>query len=351
MIAAYVSGHGFGHATRTAEVLRVLRSCEPNLAITIRTAAPAFLFEGLGAQVEPVVADVGLVQRDALSIDEDATAAACEAFDRAWPGRVEEEARWLSASGARLVLGDIPPLAFAAAHAAGVPSVALGNFSWDWIYRAIVRGRAGLQSAADRASAAYATAGLLLELPFAGGLDTFPRREPIPFVARSPSAPRSVARKALGLDESRPVVLFSFGGFGFGIGRDDPAALDPLRERFRFLDEPDVSRPRLASLGLLYQDVVGAVDVIVTKPGYGIVTDAIAARTRLVYSDRGEFPEYPVMVAEMPRYLPAAFVSHADLRSGRLGPALDDVLAQPYPPPPRLDGADVAAARLRSLLG
>jgi L-arabinokinase len=295
--------------------------------------------------------DVGLVQQGALAIDEDATNAACEAFDRAWPERVEAEARLLREAGTRLVMGDIPPLAFAAAHAAGVPSVALGNFSWDWIYRPLARGRAGLQAAAERATAAYGRAGLLLELPFAGDLDAFPRRERIPLVARRPAVSRAAARAALGIDDARPVVLFSFGGFGFGVGRDDPATLDPLRERFRFLDEPDVSRPRLASLGLLYQDVVGAVDVIVTKPGYGIVTDAIAARTRLVYTDRGDFPEYPVMVAEMPRYLPAAFVSHADLRAGRLGPVLDEVLALAYPPPPRLDGADVAAARLRSFLG
>lgn len=351
MLVTYVSGHGFGHATRTAEVLRALRALAPDLAIAVRTAAPAFLFDGLGARVETVAADVGLVQRGPLAIDEEATATACEAFDAAWPERVAEEARLLRERGARLVLGDIPPLAFAAADAAGVPSVALGNFSWDWIYRAVARGRPGLEAAAERAAAAYAMAGLLLELPFAGDLGSFPRRERIPFVARRPVASRAAARAALGIDDARPVVLFSFGGLGFGIGRDDPSTLDPLRSRYRFLDEPDVARPRLASLGLQYHDVVGAADVVVSKPGYGIVTDAIAAGTRLVYTERGDFPEYPVMVAEMPRYLPVAFVSPADLNAGRLQPALDAVLALAPPPTPRLDGADVAAARLRSLLG
>ena len=31
-------------------------------------------------------------------------------------------------------MGDIPPLAVAAAEAAAIPSVAIGNFTWDWIY-------------------------------------------------------------------------------------------------------------------------------------------------------------------------------------------------------------------------
>lgn len=34
--------------------------------------------------------------------------------------------------GADVVIGDIPPLAMAAADRAGVPGVAGGNFTWDW---------------------------------------------------------------------------------------------------------------------------------------------------------------------------------------------------------------------------
>ena len=351
MLAVYISGHGFGHSTRTAEVLRELRALEPALAITVVTSAPAFLFEGLGATWRSLACDVGLVQRGPLVIDEDATAAACAAFQERWPDLVEREAHWLRETGARIVLGDIPPLAFAAAHAAGLPSVGLGNFSWDWIYRALARGRAGMVAAAEVAASSYATARLLLELPFAGDLAAFPRRERIPLVARAPVVRRDAAREALGLERDRPVVLFSFGGLGFGTPRVDAASVASLRRRFRLLDEPDVSRERLRALGLLYQDVVGAADVVVTKPGYGIVTDAIAAGTRLVYTDRGDFPEYPVMVEEMPRYLPVAFVSGDDLRAGRLEDALDRVLSLPQPPPPRLDGASVAAARLREWLG
>jgi L-arabinokinase len=107
---------------------------------------------------------------------------------------------------------------------------------------------------------------------------------------------------------------------------------------------------RLERAGLDYVDLVGAADVVVTKPGYGIVTDCIGAGARLVYTDRGDFPEYPIMVAEMPRYLPCAFASNEDVTGGRLGPALDAVRALPFPGPPRTDGAAVAADRVLSLL-
>ena len=102
----------------------------------------------------------------------------------------------------------------------------------------------------------------------------------------------------------------------------------------------------MKAAGLGYPDLVGAADVVVTKPGYGIVTDCIGAGTRLVYTERGDFPEYPVMVAEMPRYLPAVFASNEDVLEGRLGPALEAALALPFPALPRTDGAAVTAERL-----
>ncbi len=61
MIAVYVSGHGFGHSTRTAEVLRTLRERAPSLPITVSTSAPAFLFEGIVAP--PTRGAAGRVRR------------------------------------------------------------------------------------------------------------------------------------------------------------------------------------------------------------------------------------------------------------------------------------------------
>ncbi len=69
-----------------------------------------------------------------------------------WDGRVAQEAAWLREAGARLVLGDIPPLAFAAAAEPGLPSVALGNFSWDWIYGHLAARVPALAEAAARAA-------------------------------------------------------------------------------------------------------------------------------------------------------------------------------------------------------
>src|SRR6185295_7631678 len=342
MIVAYVSGHGYGHATRVAEVLRALRELAPEVGLGVVTAAPETLFRDTVPgpfDFRSLECDVGLAQKGPLVIDEDATARRWRALATGHAERAAEEGRWLRSIGARVVLGDIPPLAFAAAAQADTPAIGLANFSWDWIYRHLARRHPALNAAADAAAAAYAGSALLLQLPFAGDLSAFPRREPIPLVARRPRIDRAEARRRLGLPRSGACVLVSFGGIG--MPAFDRPALASLSD-FRLLIDTDagawpanvtvVDAARRAALGLGYQDLVGAADAVVTKPGYGIVTDAIAAGTRIVYTERGDFPEYPILVVEMQRYVPCAHVGNDDLLTGRWRAALDEVLARPVPP-------------------
>jgi len=362
LLAVYVSGHGYGHATRTAEVLRAVRERSPALPMAVATKAPAFLFtEAVAApiSVREVACDVGLAQKDALVMDLAATAARWRAFRSGWDDLVAREVEWLGETRARLVFGDVPPLAPAVATAAGLPSVALGNFSWDWVYAHLAREEPALGEAASFCRDAYRLTTLLLRLPFAGDLGAFPRVEDVPLVARRPAVPRNECRRRLALD-TRPAVLLSFGGVG--MPDLDPVVLGDLSEwqilvtgrvREGAALPPHVRRlggGDLAGLGLGYPDLVGAVDVVVSKPGYGIVSDCIGTGTRLVYTDRGDFPEYPILVREMAGYIPVAFVSNGDLRSGRLREAVLSVLARPVPPPPALDGADRAASRILELL-
>jgi hypothetical protein len=364
MLAAYVSGHGWGHATRTAEVLRVVRERAPELPITVVTDAPAFLFErviGPPLAIRTVRGDVGLCQKDALLIDEPATVVAWREFMATWEDRVATEARWLREAGPAVVLGDIPPLGFAAAQAAGIEAIALGNFSWDWIYAHLAARQPALADAAVWAREAYRSATLLLRLPFAGDLSAFPEIEDIPLVVRRPRIGKPEARRRLGLD-ARPALLLAFGGIGFpGLSVEAFAAVCGryqvlLAGRPRVAAEKPGSEVRsldaaeLDAQGLAFPDLVGAVEVVITKPGYGVVSDCIGAGTRLVYTERGDFPEYPIMVGEMPDYLPAAHVSNDALREGRIAAAVARVLATPFPAPPRTDGASVAAARILARL-
>ena len=72
-IVFYVSGHGFGHASRTIEVINAVLARRPETRVGVRTSAPRWLFD---LTVKGKVAfstlecDTGVVQIDALTLDE-----------------------------------------------------------------------------------------------------------------------------------------------------------------------------------------------------------------------------------------------------------------------------------------
>jgi len=362
----YISGHGFGHAARIIEVINALAARRPGLPVHVRTAAARWLFD-LTARtpltIEPVEVDVGVVQIDSLRPDIPATVARAAAFYADLDARADAEARALRSLGARLVVADLPPLAFAAAHRAGVPAVALGNFTWDWIYEDYVRGTEDAAWLPGRIREAHALADEAWRLPMHGGFAGFRRVRDLPLIARLASHAPSVTRAALGLDAARPCVLVSFGGCGLsGLPLDEVAA----RGRFTVVttDEPRadaaagagplvrqtpggavvVDERQLYARGFRYEDLVAAADVVVTKPGYGIVAECVANGTAVLYTDRGPFAEYPVLVDALHRWQRAAYISHADLLAGRWDEPLAALLARPAPAAtPRVDGATVAA--------
>src|SRR5258706_1326647 len=135
-VVFYISGHGFGHATRSIELIRTMATLRSDTRFVVRTNAPRWLFEpsAVPIEVQAFEPDVGVVQIDGLVLDEDGTATRAASFYRDFDRRVDEEAALLRRIGADVVLADVPPLAFAAASRAGLPSVAVANFTWDWIY-------------------------------------------------------------------------------------------------------------------------------------------------------------------------------------------------------------------------
>jgi len=344
--AVYVSGHGYGHAARDVELIRALLVERSDLRVVVRTLVKPALFAPVTCDrvsLQPVEVDTGLTQHDSVSIDEEDSARQAARFYASFDERVAREAALLAASDTNVVVGDIPPLAFAAAARAGIPSIAIANFTWDWIY--------SIYPAFDRLApdvsaiirGAYAQATRALRLPLHGGFDAMAAVTiDIPFIARRSTRDRAETRRAVGVDDHRPVVLPSFGAYGV------PLPFDVVRREARLT----VLDPSRVPDGFRYQDLVAAADVVVSKPGYGIVSECVANDTALLYTSRGRFIEYDVFVAGMPRILRCRYISQEDLLAGRWAGAVEALLAQP-PPPERapIDGAPVAATHVARLAG
>ena len=342
LIVVYVSGHGFGHAARDIELIGELRAQRPDARVIVRTSVPRWLFAPVAdaaVQVQLLETDTGVVQIDSLTLDEEDTARQAARFYASFDHRVAIEAALIRGVGAALVVGDIPPLACAAAAAAGVPSLAIGNFTWDWIYSVYPAFDRLAPEVIPAIRRAYATATRALRLPLNGGFEPMAAvTRDIPFIARRSTRDPADTRRRLGLTGDRPIVLPSFGGYGADL------PLEALRRSPRFTLIEPVQKP---PAGLVYQDLVAAADVVVSKPGYGIVSECVANGTALLYTSRGRFIEYDLFVAAMPRLLRCRYLPQQDLLAGRWADAIDALVAQPAAPErAAVDGAAVAAREI-----
>lgn len=356
-LAVLVSGHGFGHATRTRALLQALLAARPGTTVEVRSDGASWPFEGLPgvsfARAEP---GPGLVQLHALQVDYDASFRAHERFASQWDRRVAAEAAALRESGARLVVGDIPPLAFAAADAAGLPSAAVANFSWEWILADYARREPRWRPFVELYARAYAKAGRLFRLPLHGPDDfaSFPRVEDAPLLVRKSPLSKDESRARLGLSaETRPVVLFGFGGYAPPAG----AARGDDLSGFVFVGHgaapPGLSAdwrpvPAITDGHLL---ALSACDAVIGKLGYGTVSEILAHERPLVFAERSDFAEIPVLEAAVLGARRGRALTREDFLATRWRAALESALADAGARAPPSDGAQRIAAALAASLG
>jgi L-arabinokinase len=356
-IRYYISGHGLGHASRGCQIINTLRRLYPDLQVEVVSNAHAWFFDGFLSQGVPVARrqlDVGVVQRDSLVMDEVETLRAARRLQLDSRRLIEDEARSLRESGIDLAVSDISSKVFPAARCAGITGVGIANFTWEWIYQDFVARHPDYADVVAALHQEYGQASKYLLLPFHGDFPAEVPQEELPLVARKACRPRDEVRKALGLSASRKVALVSFGGFG--VDGLDLTALTRLKE-WTFLIESRmgsgaenvrVIAPRTQS----YPDLVAAADVVVTKPGYGIVSEAIANDTAVLYVSRGAFREQALLVQALSRSARACEIDQGALLRGDWGPFLERAVTQ-APPRERLqvDDGTEAARQIAGLAG
>jgi hypothetical protein len=354
-ILYYITGHGYGHAVRSNQVIRRLLEARSDLKIHVRTTAPDWLFSDPFSRVTHShhSIDVGVIQRDSLQPDLGATLRACEVLHADFPRLKRREVAFIQDHNIRLIAGDIPPLCFEIAAQAGIPSVAIANFTWSWIYRGYIREYPAFSPLVDEMESFYGKATLALTLPYSCAMDIFPRQEPVPWIARVSALTKEEAREKFHLPKSATIVLLTFGGLG--LQRFPWHKLKEFREFFFVTTGAAESRDGnvfiLPDAQPRFEDLLRGVDLIVTKPGYGIVADVIAHRLLMLHTDLGDFPEYPFLLQALNDLATAEFISQQDLLSGKIDACLNRLLVkEPNWRSVSLDGARVAAKRILELL-
>jgi L-arabinokinase len=356
-IAYYITAHGYGHGSRSCDILRALHRMAPEIELIVKTDLPrSFLQSRLPEAIHiiPGAFDVGLIQTDSIQVDLEASLQALEKRYAREEQHVAEEAAFIRRRRVDVLVADIPAIPLISAGQAGIPAIATGNFGWDWIYADFVRHDARWQKYADKFHEAYAAADLLLRQPFAEPMTAFPRRVDLPLLA-SPGTPcRAKIAELSGADPAKMWVLLSFTSLNLAAGALEN--LSHFRQCELFSVEPlawSGSSIRCLKRSMAgFADILASMDVVVTKPGFGIISECIANEKPIIYADRENFREYAVLVKSIETYCRHAFIPSAELYAGNLGRALNEIKTAP---PPRESiargGAEVAARHILDAAG
>ena len=349
-----ISSHGFGHLAQVAPILNALAQRLPDLRLTIRSGLPPEKMRArISAPCEYLVgrSDFGFVMLDAVRIDYAATADAYRAWHADWKQRVDSEADCLRRLQPDLVLTDVAYLPLAGATQAGIPAVSMCSLNWADLFAHVFGADPWAEAIHAQILAAYRGAECFLRLTPAMPMPDLPNARAIAPVAALGRNCRDELRARLGAAPDERIVLIAFGGFdknlnagqwpitpgvrwlvpqGWAVARDDMTALERLQMNFT--------------------DLLCSVDAVLTKPGYGTFTEAACNGTPVLYVRRDDWPEQDCLIEWLERNARCREVGEAELMSGMMQPALEQLWPLAPPRLPRPDGAAEAAALIASYL-
>jgi len=350
-IAYYVSAHGYGHGVRSCQIIQALNAEFPQVTVHVISELPwEFLANQIDVKRNVLRADsfdVGMTQLDSIRVDVPSTLARIQKLYARREDRAAREAAYLVEQGIGLVVVDIPALPVEAAARIGIPRLAVGNFGWDWIYSEFVSQAAGWQPIVDILREEYAQTNLLLRLPFCERMKVFPRIEDIPLVASPGKSRKAEIVDLTGCDPGRKWILLSFTTLAWS--ETALARVERLKEYEFFTVLPlEWHRGNIHPLHrgqMPFSDILASVDAVISKPGFGILSDCIANKKPLIYADRSDFREYAILVEALQKYIRHVHIPSAELYEGNLRESLAQIWDAPEARENMALGGDRIAAR------
>jgi hypothetical protein len=349
-LAYFVTPHGFGHAARASAIMASITELNSNIHFEIFTQVPDWFFAASrpgSYTYHDCISDVGLAQKTPLTEDLGLT---IERLANLFPFRPDNLAVLkgeIQRSDCRLVLCDIAPLGIAAADAAGIPSILIENFTWDWIYQGYLAEEPRFQDSIEYLHKVFSSADYHIQtgpvcktLP-GSHLTTQP-------VSRKPRTPAGEIRLRLGIRPADKVVLISMGGiegeYQFiqklldfpGIYFIIPGAGQTMRVEKNLVFLPHHS-------DFYHPDLMAASDMVIGKAGYSTLAEAYWAGIPFAYVARQRFPESAVMAEFIQSSIGGFEIPAEDFQDANWISRLPEWLSRPRLQRQLPNGADQAA--------
>lgn len=340
-ILFYISGHGYGHAVRTAEIARALCESLEDVSIEIRTTAPVWLFEdlirGKKVKVNEASLDPGVVEENPLKIDAEKSVERLVSFLKTSLNIVSRETAYAFQNNVHLIVSDIPSLAGEVASRLDVPCLAASNFLWDWIYEPLIFEEDYRNAVLLSIRTGYSKMTEWMRYPFYHSSSMFNKITDVSLVVKEVRNSAEAVQERLGLDtkDKRLKVYIAFRG---GIDENIVVTAAENSPDFLFLFAEPTERGMPENVKVIqpfpefsFADVVNMCDVVVGKPGYGLMSLCAAYKKRLIYPYRYGFREDDVMLNEVKKYTAIMEIPHDEFFSGRWNRCLDEIIQMEIP--------------------
>ena len=229
----------------------------------------------------------------------------------------------LAAAAPTMVLADTPYLAVSAGKQAGIPSLVVASFTWSDILRCFDDTSSKHQNIVRAIERSYADADMAFRI--APGLSLSGVRKVVDIgpIAEPAQSQREQLRSSLGMTESERLILVGFGGIPL---QTLPWDQMERMEGYHFLvDGVERVSPRIHSLSSMpfsFKTALASVDVVMTKPGYGTIVEAVALGLPVVYVRRYNFADEAPLVEFLHAHGQGRELSRGDFVSGNWRPAL-----------------------------
>jgi len=321
-IAYFISPHGFGHAARASAVMSATHETDPTIHFEIFTTIPRWFFEESlegPYTYHCVETDVGLVQETPLYADLEKTVDRLSRFIPFKKSQISGLAEEIDRLRCGLVVCDIAPMGIAVAREAGVPSVLVENFTWDWVYQEYTVRHLSLKRHADYLGRLFDDADYHIRAqPFcsvgAADLTVLP-------VSRKARRPKEEVRQRLQIPIDARMALITMGGVPEDYGPLKrlmlpenlylviPGGGDVVETRDHLIAMPHHSE-------FFHPDLINAADAVVGKVGYSTLAEVYHGGVPFGYIKRAHFRESEVLAAYIERYMTGIAIEEETFRKG-----------------------------------
>ncbi len=349
VIACFVSPHGYGHAARAAGIIAAIQEIDTSIRFEIfSTIPPQFFQESLKGPFgyHYFLTDVGFVQETLLYADIEKTIAELDSFLPFDEGMLLDLARTISGLGCEMMVCDISPMGIAVARKAGIPSVLVENFTWDWLYLLYSDFEEQFKKHIEYLSYLFDSA------------DYHIQAEPVCFhkkadlicppISRKIRTDRREVRKKLNITRESKLVTISMGGVPDNrkhikglTGQADVFFVVPGASEKVEVHENLILLPHYSDV--FHPDLINASDAVIGKVGYSTLAEIYHSGVPFGYIARPGFRESKDLVHFIEKNMPCFSIKPADFETGHWTSAIPLILDLPWIQPELPNGADDAA--------